>query len=295
MTEALTTSEIRRLLITWQCNRELRVPLGDCADQLQAALLAASPVSDGAALIAAERARQRLVWDRSHDAGHRDGSLAVIAATLATYGTDAAVMDLAGWRGSLYDPWGLVSKHREDRRRQLVIAGALIAAELDRLAAASPAPTELSAFLKDGETAAECVARNRADVDVTLGLLANALSQKDSAYAERDRLVCALSKLWPSHLARHPDEDVTWDNDWRWIVCIHGPTGQLTWHIHDNERGWFDHLSVRDGHWDGHTTDEKYQRLAASPVLQGEDTKEDLTRNGKPESHPTDPATAAKD
>ena len=34
------------------------------------------------------------------------------------------------------DGWGLVTKHRGDRVRQLTIAGALIAAEIDRLIAA---------------------------------------------------------------------------------------------------------------------------------------------------------------
>jgi hypothetical protein len=88
--------------------------------------------------------------------------------------------------------------------------------------------------------------------------------QKDAAYAERDALVCALSKLFPASLERHPESDTTWDNDWRWIVFIDLPTGQATWHIHDSELGWFDHLKRYTGRqWDGHTTPEKYQRLAA--------------------------------
>lgn len=87
--------------------------------------------------------------------------------------------------------------------------------------------------------------------------------QKDGAYRERDALVCALSKVFPAHLCRHPEEDREWEDDWRWIVCVHLPTGQATWHIHDSERPHFDHLTVSQGHWDGHTTEEKYQRLAA--------------------------------
>ena len=88
--------------------------------------------------------------------------------------------------------------------------------------------------------------------------------QKDGAYAERDRLVCALSKLFPASLERHPDSDTTWDNDWRWIVFIDLPTGQATWHIHDSELAWFNHLPRFTGKvWDGHTTPEKYARLAA--------------------------------
>jgi hypothetical protein len=84
--------------------------------------------------------------------------------------------------------------------------------------------------------------------------------QKDNAYRERDQLVAALSKLFPAHLARHTDPD--WEDDWRNIVCVHLPAGQATWHIHDRERLWFDHLAYAPSHWDGHTTDEKYERLA---------------------------------
>lgn len=103
--------------------------------------------------------------------------------------------------------------------------------------------------------------------------------EKNEAYWERNQLVAALSKVFPSHLCRHPDEDKEWENDWRWIVCIHipvlhrGPSiavanpdwiedTQVTWHIHDSEKPLFDHLEVKENHWDGHTTEEKYQRLS---------------------------------
>ena len=86
--------------------------------------------------------------------------------------------------------------------------------------------------------------------------------QKDGAYSERDRLVSALSKLFPSRLERHPHTDLTWENDWRWIVFIELPSGQASWHIHDSELDWFDHLDRYPGNsWDGHTTEEKYLRL----------------------------------
>lgn len=89
---------------------------------------------------------------------------------------------------------------------------------------------------------------------------------KDSAYAERNKLVAALSKVFPSSLERHPDIDRTWEDDWRWIVMFDLPTGQVSWHIHDSELGMFGHLPrERSTHhsWDGHTTEEKYDRLQA--------------------------------
>lgn len=90
---------------------------------------------------------------------------------------------------------------------------------------------------------------------------------KDAAYRERDALVCALSKLFPSSLGRHPDAE-PWDDDWRWIVFVQLPTGQASWHIHDSELAMFDHLR-RDVpvKWDGHTTDQKYARLAQLPSV----------------------------
>jgi hypothetical protein len=87
------------------------------------------------------------------------------------------------------------------------------------------------------------------------------LQGKDLAYAERDMLVSALSKIYPSHLARHPDSDLTWENDWRYIVCVHLPTGQATWHIHDSELPFFAHLPINNNHWDGHSNEEKYIRI----------------------------------
>lgn len=84
--------------------------------------------------------------------------------------------------------------------------------------------------------------------------------QKDAAYRERDQLIAALSKVFPSHLARH---EGPWEEDWRNIVCVHLPTGQATWHVHDGEMPLFAHLPEGLNHWDGHTTEEKYERLRA--------------------------------
>ena len=96
----------------------------------------------GLDLIAKERKRQITIerWTPSHDDGHRYGDLAVAAAALAVNGTDAVVCDPLG-RGTPNahgndepgDAWGLLAKHEDNEIRGLVIAGALIAAEIDRL------------------------------------------------------------------------------------------------------------------------------------------------------------------
>ncbi len=97
---------------------------------------------------------------------------------------------------------------------------------------------------------------------------------KDTAYTERNNLVAVFSRMWPSHLAQHPEDDASWSSDWMTIVCIHSPAGQLTWHVHDSHRHLFAHLPLGENHWDGHTTSEKYQRVAAlaDPQAQGRET-----------------------
>lgn len=91
----------------------------------------------GIELIAQERTRQIEVegWDSTHDASHADGELSIAAAcyavnklpglSVAEYGN----MDAWPW----HEEWDKRRKH--DRLRSLVVAGALIAAELDRLIA----------------------------------------------------------------------------------------------------------------------------------------------------------------
>lgn len=94
------------------------------------------------------------------------------------------------------------------------------------------------------------------------GRLLDMESLKNQAYSERNQLVAALSKLFSSSLERHPDNEA-YEDDWRWIVFIDLPGGQVCWHIHDSELGLFDHLPRLVGRkWDGHTREEKYQRIA---------------------------------
>ena len=91
--------------------------------------------------------------------------------------------------------------------------------------------------------------------------------RKDAAYKERDMvLALAVSALmahgFPCWLGRHEESDPAWENDWRNIVYVELPRGeQLSWHIHDSELPWFSQLEREDTPWDGHTTEEKYERL----------------------------------
>lgn len=85
---------------------------------------------------------------------------------------------------------------------------------------------------------------------------------KDEAYAERNKLVCVLSKLFPAWLGRHEETDTNWGKEWLNIVYIQLPTGQVSWHIHEDLLPLFAHLELDlSKKWDSHTTDEKYERL----------------------------------
>jgi len=97
--------------------------------------------------------------------------------------------------------------------------------------------------------------------------------ERDAAYTERNRLVAALARLVPlalprvpgvvsAWLAEHDPADAGWDPEWRTIVLIEGPTGQLSWHLHDSDVPLFDGLPRGPNSWDGHSTPEKYERVA---------------------------------
>jgi hypothetical protein len=92
-------------------------------------------MNTGAELIAAERARQTAEegWTLEHDAEHTDDELARAAACYAMPAMYRAYVDPmcpADW------PWHRGHWKPGNRIRELVKAGALIAAEIDRLAAA---------------------------------------------------------------------------------------------------------------------------------------------------------------
>jgi hypothetical protein len=114
-------------------------------------------------------------------------------------------------------------------------------------------------------------ATQRLTIDVALKEVAAQTESKNTAYKERNALVCALSKIFPSHLMEHSKDDASWDDNWRTIVCIEAPlVGQLTWHIHKDELPMFErHLAwLAYNNWDGHTTEEKYRRLASIPYFE---------------------------
>lgn len=90
--------------------------------------------------IAAERQRQIEAegWTAEHDDKHDSGELAEAAACYARGSTGINYIERLGMRGHVQSrrvvwPWDLSWWKPTDRRRDLVKAGALIVAEIDRL------------------------------------------------------------------------------------------------------------------------------------------------------------------
>jgi len=90
----------------------------------------------GIELIAEERQEQieKHGWDSDHDSQHQYGELRKMAAVLCCDGTDARVEDYGDFSTG-ENMWGLENKLANDEIHRLKVAGALIAAEIDRLLA----------------------------------------------------------------------------------------------------------------------------------------------------------------
>ena len=86
----------------------------------------------------------------------------------------------------------------------------------------------------------------------------------DCVYNERNRLVALMARLFPSGLKKTAIPG--WDEAWHGCVYIDLPTGQASWHFHDREAHLFDGLPPYSGEWDGHSTDEKYERIARAAL-----------------------------
>ncbi len=81
-------------------------------------------------------------------------------------------------------------------------------------------------------------------------------AEKDGAYHERNQVVAALAKLFPSGIAVDPNEP-----DWP-VLYIDLPDGQVSWHFQRSEAiDLLAGIPKYNGEWDGHSTEEKYTRL----------------------------------
>jgi hypothetical protein len=98
-------------------------------------------------------------------------------------------------------------------------------------------------------------------------------AQRDQAYNERNRCVAAIARFainarcdaWIGRHFSDPREttDNPWDPEWMNIVFVELPDGlgQCSWHIHDSDIPLYSFLRRSEKYWDGHTSEEKYERI----------------------------------
>lgn len=79
----------------------------------------------------------------------------------------------------------------------------------------------------------------------------------DEVYRERNALVAFLASKYDGVLVEDSDDFPGWG-----VVFIETRFGQMSWHIPPEDFDLFTHVDRVDSYvWDGHTTEEKYQRL----------------------------------
>lgn len=108
----------------------------------------------------------------------------------------------------------------------------------------------------------------------------------DEAYTERNRLVALLARIYPSGIRKTAIKG--WDPCWHNCVFVDTPQGQMSWHYHDRDADLFAGLPPYTKPWDGHSTPEKYERLAQLTRSYWARTPEpaDITTEAVPERAP---------
>lgn len=85
------------------------------------------------------------------------------------------------------------------------------------------------------------------------------LSDKNEAYRQRNYLVAALAKLFPSGIRK---TDIPgWEDDWHGCCFIDLPSGQISYHFHDSHAHLFADLPAYETLWDGHDKETVHSRL----------------------------------
>lgn len=87
----------------------------------------------------------------------------------------------------------------------------------------------------------------------------------NSVYAERNAIVSLATKMAIAlgyESGFRTDEQA--EDEWKTVIYINLPTGQVSWHIHERELLWFRHLPQFSQSWDGHSTAQKYDRVLAA-------------------------------
>ena len=84
----------------------------------------------------------------------------------------------------------------------------------------------------------------------------------DEIYSDRDKLLSQLARMAFEQgytVGLGIDESVP--DIWQHVIFIELPTGQVSWHLLEDELEWFTFLPDYNDVWDGHSKIEKYNRI----------------------------------
>lgn len=117
---------------------------------------------------------------------------------------------------------------------------------------------KLADELETVERHAEAVERRLAEANKRIAELE---TDKDDAYRQRNYLVAALARLFPSGVRN--TNIPGWADDWHGCCFINLPSGQISYHFHDSHRHLFAGLPPYESPWDGHEKETVHNRLLA--------------------------------
>lgn len=115
---------------------------------------------------------------------------------------------------------------------------------------------ELAYKVRENQTLAPYIKANIL-VGIVNELIRDAEGEERKAYKDRNAVVSVLTKLFPAYLC---------EDGVGYAVTVELPSGQVGWHILDEDLHMFIHLKIKQNNFDGHSNEEKEQRLLSLPV-----------------------------
>ncbi len=124
-----------------------------------------------------------------------------------------------------------------------------------------PFVDEIRRLRKERDAHCASLDQQEQEIDRQRAVIAETRADKDEAYRQRNHLVAALARLFPSGVRR---TDIPgWSDDWHGCVYIDLPTGQISYHYHDSQGYLFADLPPYEDEYDGHDKDVVHARLEA--------------------------------
>ncbi|MFI9824451.1 hypothetical protein ACIHFC_28965 [Streptomyces sp. NPDC052013] len=130
--------------------------------------------------------------------------------------------------------------------------------------ALTEAQEEAARWKQHADSYATALSTVTADLNAKVLEVEDRTKERNGAYRERAQLLAWLAALHPSSavITQSPDVD---EDGWQLLYLVAGGW-QLSWHVHPDDAPLFRHVTVVDvtdprAQWDGHGTEQKYQRI----------------------------------